>query len=256
MAIVVFEHHPLESTLRLGEVLRDQGHKLRVIKLYEGGEVPGDFDDVDGLIVMGGPMNVDETDKYDWMQPEIDYIKAAHEKELPVIGVCLGAQLIAVALGGEVAKMEKPEVGISPVTESFFGTVDTLLSGLPWDTPQFHIHGCEVTQAPAGGTPLPLSSTPACKIQAFKVGFTTYGFQYHFECTRDAIDAWLTDADNVAWLEGAGVDLAAVKASVEEHYDMYRHLGDRLCNNIATLCFPLDKRMQPRGGMVENFHAS
>lgn len=256
MAIVVFEHHPLETSLRLGQALRDLGHRLKVVRLHAGDAVPGDLDDVDGVVAMGGPMNVDQTAEHPWLAEEMAFLKQAHDAELPVVGICLGAQLLAVALGGTVEKMDKPEVGMGKVTSSFFGTVDILLTGLPWNTPVFHLHGQQITKAPVGGTPLPLQSSPACKIQSFKVGFTSYGFQYHFEATREAIESWLEDAGNQAWFAETGVDVAAARASLDEHYDLYRQLGERLCQNLVTLCFPLDKRLKPRGGVVENFHAS
>ena len=103
MALIVFEHHPLETTGRLGTVLNQHGHKLRYVRLHRGEAVPTDLDDVDGVIAMGGPMNVDEVEKHDWMQPEMDYLKAAHDANLPVLGICLGAQMLAHALGGKVA---------------------------------------------------------------------------------------------------------------------------------------------------------
>ncbi|MEM6459327.1 MAG: type 1 glutamine amidotransferase [Planctomycetota bacterium] len=254
MAIVVFEHHPLETAGRLGETLNQHGHRLEVVQLYRGADVPPDLDSIDGVVSMGGPMNTDEADQHAWMQPELDYLKAAHDAELPVVGVCLGAQLIATALGGEVGHMDRPEIGFAPVKSSFFGTVDPVLLGVPWELPMFHAHGCEVTKAPPGGTPLPLQSSAGCKVQSFRVGLNTYGFQYHFEWTRRTIDAVLDDDPT---FYGSGeYDTDTIRESLDTHYDLYRHLGDRLCANLATLMFPLDKRLPPSGANVENYHAS
>lgn len=251
MAVVVFEHHPLETTGRLGQILNEHGHKLRIIQLYDGGVVPTDLDDVDGVISMGGPMNTDQADQYPWMQPEIDYLKLAHDADLPVVGVCLGAQLLAVALGGEVGKMQSPEIGFAKVTSTFFGTTDPVLIGVPWDTMMFHAHGCEVTKAPPGGTPIPLQGSAKCKCQAFKVGLNTYGFQYHFEWTRSTIDMVL--GDDPTFYGSGGLTLDQIHESMPSHFHMYRHMGDRLCRNISTLMFPLDKRLPPSGVEVTNF---
>lgn len=254
MSIVVLEHHPLETASRLGTILNEHGHRLRHVQLHRGETVPPDLDDVDGVISMGGPMNTDEVEQHGWMQPELDFLKAAHEADLPVLGVCLGAQFVAVALGGEVGKMETPEIGFGKVTSTFFGSTDPLLLGVPWQTMPFHAHACEVKKAPPGGTPIPLQGSKASKVQAFRVGLNTYGFQYHFEWTRRQLDMVITDDPE---FYGSGpISLDELNLSIDQHYDFYRHMGDRLCNNLATLMFPINKRLPPSGVSVTNFRSS
>jgi GMP synthase-like glutamine amidotransferase len=251
MAITVFEHHPLETADRLGTVLNEHGHRLDIIQLHRGQPVPPDLDNVDGVISMGGPMNLDDAERPDWMRPELDFLKAAHEADLPVLGVCLGAQLIAEALGGSVEKMESPEIGFGKVTSTFFGTTDPLHLGVPWDMQMFHAHGRQVTSPPPGGTPMPLSGSAATKCQAFRVGLNTYGFQYHFEWTRKTIEQVIADDPE---FYGSGEHRPDdLLRSLDPHYRLYRHLGDRLCQNLATLMFPLDKRLPPLGTDVTNF---
>ena len=254
MAILVLEHHPLETAGRLGVTLNEHGHRQRIVQLHAGDPLPPDLDDVDGLISLGGPMNVDQTADHAWMQPEIELIRQAHEADLPVLGICLGAQLIASALGGEVAAMDEPEIGFYKLTSTFFGTTDPLHLGFPWDTMMFHAHAQQITKAPPGGTPIPLSGTARAKCQAFRVGLNTYGFQYHFEWTRRTIEM-LVQEDQEFYGSGQHTTDALLR-SLEAHYPLYRHLGDRLCQNLATLMFPLDKRLPPSGANVENYHAS
>jgi GMP synthase-like glutamine amidotransferase len=256
MPLIVLQHHPLETPGRLGDILQRLGHRLDIRELFDGDPVPTDLDDVQGVITLGGPQDTDEINRHDWMQPELDFIKAAHDADVPVLGVCLGAQLIAVALGGEVGRMDKPEAGFGDVQSSFFGTVDPLLAGVPWKTPQFHLHGCEVTQPPPGGTPIPLQSSRHSKCQLFKAGMTTYGVQYHFEWTRSKLIDILDE--NHAWLQKHDIDIVSLKRAFDVHYDMHRHLGDRLCTNFAKLLFPIDKRLVVTGTAhgVQNFHAS
>ncbi|MEM8738691.1 MAG: type 1 glutamine amidotransferase [Planctomycetota bacterium] len=251
MAIVVFEHHPLETAGRLGTVLNEYGHKLQIVELHADDTVPPDLDDVDGVISMGGPMNTDEAEQHPWMQHELDYLRAAHDADLPVLGVCLGAQLIATALGGEVERMDQPEIGFGPVKSTFFGSTDPLHLGIPWDMTMFHAHARHVTKSPPGGTPIPLSGSAACKTQAFRVGLNTYGFQYHFEWTRRTIDMVLQD--DPEFYGSGNLSLDQLSLSLDQHYDTYRHFGDRLCHNFATLMFPLDKRLPPSGVEVTNF---
>lgn len=251
MAILIFEHDDLDSSQRLGQTLADHGHKLDVRLLHKGDALPADLDNVDGLISMGGPQDTDQVDEVPWMAGEIELIKQAHERGIAVLGVCLGAQLIAVALGGEVAKMDTPELGMATTTLSFFGSTDPILTGLPWNHTMMHAHGCEVTKAPPGGTPIPLVSSKGCKVQAYRVGLTTYGLQYHFEWNKqrcmDIID------HNSQWVEAMGTTADELKQGVEDRYDQYRHLGDRLCKLLADRLFPLDKRLPPTREEVANF---
>jgi GMP synthase-like glutamine amidotransferase len=157
------------------------------VPLYDSGaHVPDDLDGITGLVIMGGSMNVDEQDEHPWMKPEIDLIKKAYDLDIPIVGICLGAQFIAAALGGEVGKMEAPELGWHNVKLAFPGTTDAVLAGQAWDSIQFHMHGQEVKKLPPDSTPL--AGSLACRNQAFRVGMTCYAFQYHFEWSRTILE--------------------------------------------------------------------
>lgn len=247
MAILVFQHSALNGVARVGAVLRDHGHRLRILKLHEGDALPPDLDDVDGILSLGGPMNVDEQDQHPWMAGELELIRQAHAAELPVVGICLGAQLIAHALGGEVAAMAQPELGWHNVRLAFPGTTDPVLAGIPWNSVQFHLHGQEVTKLPPGATPL--SASQACKNQAFKVGLSTYAFQYHFEWSKAEINQVLEGKAD--WIASSGGSADTIRDQMERYYDAYRHLGDRLALNLATLLYPIDKRLRGRRGSVQ-----
>jgi GMP synthase (glutamine-hydrolysing) len=237
MSLLVFQHHEHEPPAALGEILRNHGHRPRVVKLFAGEPLPPDLDALDGIVSMGGPMNPDQADKHPWSPGEMALLKQGHDAGLPVVGVCLGAQLIAAALGGKVAAMAQPEVGWGNVKLAFPGTMETLYQGIPWDTVQFHLHGQEVTQLPGGATPL--ASSKLCKTQAFKVGLRTYGFQYHFEYTKKDILAAARDE----MARAAGLAADALATQTEQHYDGYRRLGNRLCETMALMLFPIDRRM-------------
>jgi GMP synthase (glutamine-hydrolysing) len=252
MAIVVFEHHAMETSARLGQVLRDHGHRLRVVRLYAGDTLPVDLDDIDGVVSMGGPMNTDQADQFPWIDQEAAFIRSAHQAGLPIVGVCLGAQLIAHALGGKVEAMDAPEIGWLPVNLFRPGFPDTVLGGIPWKTDQFHTHGRQVTELPPGG--VLLASSDACRHQAFRVGLTTYAFQYHFEWTRSDIAGILDQFAN--WIKEAGGDVDAIRSDTDAKYDLYRHLGDRLCETLAALVFCIEHRLDHTKGPAANFDAS
>lgn len=236
MSLIVFEHHPEETAAILGMILLHYGHRLRVVKLHAGDPVPPDLDDVDGIISMGGPMNVDQAAEYPWIEAEMAYLRTAHEAGVPIVGVCLGAQLIAAAMGGKVEAMAQPEVGWHPVKLAFPGTIDPIFAGIPWQHIQFHLHGQEVTQLPPGATPL--AGSRMTRNQAFRVGQTTYGFQYHFEWDEPIIQMIADDPLAVA----AGVTREQLLEQVAEHFDGYRRLSDRLCHNIANLLFAVARK--------------
>ncbi len=252
MAIVVFEHHAMETSARLGQVLRDHGHQLNVIRLYAGDPIPVDLNDVDGVVSMGGPMNVDQADDHGWINQEAQFIKSAHEAALPIVGVCLGAQLIAHALGGKVQAMDAPEIGWHPVGQFRPGFPDTIFGGIPWTTDQFHTHGQQVTELPPGG--VLMASSDCCKNQAFRVGLTTYAFQFHFEWTRNDIEGILDQFAN--WIKESGRDVDVIRSEAETKYDLYRHLGDRLCESLASWVFCIEHRLNHTRGPAANFDAS
>ncbi len=235
MSILVLQHADYDVPGALGDMLRDHGHRMRVLRLDHGQALPPDLDDVDGVVSLGGPMNVDQVDEFPWMKLEMDLLQAAHAAGMGVVGVCLGAQLLAAALGGEVKAMDAPELGFAPVKQTFMGTMDPLYAGIPWETPQFHLHGQQVTQLPPEG--VPLAGSRQCKVQAFRVGLTTYGFQYHFEWDRAQIRT--AAKDPIFAREGMNGE---IDRQCDEHYDTYRRVGLRLAERIAMLLFPIDKR--------------
>lgn len=227
MSIVVFQHEPTEGPGLLAEVLRDHGHRLRVVRLFAGDAVPPDLANVHGVISMGGNANVGENARYPWLPEEIDFLKRAHAAGLPTMGVCLGAQLIAAALGGEVGPMDTPEVGWQPVKLTFPGTTDPVFAGIPWSSRQMHLHGQEVKKLAPGA--VALASSPACPIQAFRAGARTYGFQYHFEWTVADIDSLAHDV----LMQRAGMPALRLRQETRANYPTYRRLGRRLCQNLV-----------------------
>lgn len=235
--IVVLQHGKHGGPGRLGVTLRDHGFRLDIHRVdlphdAGGRPVPRDLDNVHGVLSLGGAQNVDEN--HPWLKPEMDFLKSAHEAALPVVGICLGAQLIATALGGEVGKMERPEAGFAKVNLLFPAQTDVLFQGIAWTSHQFHSHGYEVKKLPPGAQLL--ASSERCKVQAFRVGMRTIGFQFHPEYDRAMIEA--SHSSGQGMYAGANVTVDELSRQADRCYAEYARLSDRLALNLATLCFP------------------
>jgi len=248
MPIVVLQHAAMDGVGRLGPELRDHALKLDIRRLdlpaAQGGRgVPIDFDDVDAVISLGGPMNVGDATPLTagWMQAELDFLREAHARQLPVLGLCLGAQMIAKAIGGEVGVSgpapSGPEIGFCAVQQTPPGNTDRILAGIPWTSWQFQAHGQEIKKLPDGATLL--QTSPACKVQAFSVGLRTYAFQYHFETTKGDVDGYLADPWCQGLMSALGVSQSQLRAQASEHYEAFERLGQRLAGNIAAYMFPM-----------------
>lgn len=237
MATILVLQHSTVGAGRLGATLRDHAFKLDIrkvaIPLDQGGDpLPNDLDDYQGLICLGGPASPDQND--DWMLAEIELIKEAHAKEMPLIGICLGHQLIARALGGEVGKMDKAEWGFEMIDLTPQGQTEAMLGGVPWSSPQFQSHTYEVKSPPPGATIL--AKNDHCAVQAYKVGQRTFGFQYHFEADGPFLEYFeKVDGELMA---AAGVTSTAFRAQAIEHYDMFARVSNRMSVNLITYAFP------------------
>ena len=243
MSIVVFQHEDDGGPGRLGDTLVDYGHRLAVRHLWRGDSVPPDLDGVTGVVSLGGPMNVEDAPKHPWMRQEMAFLKAAHDRELPVVGACLGSQLLASALGGEVGPLADgaAEVGFHEIRLTFPGTTDTILSGQPWRMFQFHWHAQQVTKLPAGAASL--AGSKACKVQAWRAGVRTYAFQYHFEVDRATIENW-SRSDVELRTKAGGLTHEQVMQQAARHYDDFARLSGRLCRCIADYLAPSPLRLR------------
>lgn len=239
MSIIVLQHSDIGTTGRLGVTLRDHGFTLDIRRPDQKDRVPTDLDDLHGLIIMGGPQNVTDIGGLPWMQQEAELIRTATAAAIPVIGICLGAQLIAHALGGQVAPREKPSIGFSTLRITTGGQIETMLSGMAWDHPQLFSCGQEIKQLPPGAQLL--AAADGIKHVIYRAGIRTYGFINHFECDRDMVTRLMKSDERE--MAAAGTTPGGVAAEADQAYALYARQSERLCVNIATYAFPLRRRI-------------
>ena len=183
MKIHWFQHVPFEGLGAIEGWLLARGHTLTCTRFHAGETAPADVDAFDWLIVMGGPMNIYQYRDHPWLRAEKRVIRDAVAANKRVLGVCLGAQLIADALGGKVYQNAEREIGWFPVTAVPEGEVSVF--AFPEETPVFHWHG-DTFSLPPGGVWLARSA--ACEHQAFAIGARVLGLQFHLEMTAAEVE--------------------------------------------------------------------
>lgn len=187
---LVLMHHPEEGPGTLADFLREDGVELTLARMYQGEKIPaGPFDLV---VAMGGDMNVYEEEEYPFLTGETEYIKKSLDNGTVVLGICLGAQLLAKAAGSKVMKSPRSEYGWGRVDITEAGILAPLFKDCPpsLDVLQWHEDTFEV---PVGGELLAVSRE--CTNQAFRYG-SGYGLQFHIEVDSAIIESWFADRDD------------------------------------------------------------
>jgi len=191
MRVLAFRHVPFEHLGLIAEALETRGIEYDYVDLFRGSARVPSIAEAAGLISMGGPMSAN--DDLPYLCAELDLIRAALEAGKPVLGVCLGAQLLGKALGARVYRNPVKEIGWFPVRLTEAGRRDPLLAGFQEAETVLHWHG-ETFDLPAGAVWLAWSE--ACRHQAFRFGEKAYGFQFHLEVTPEMIADWIRQDEN------------------------------------------------------------
>jgi GMP synthase-like glutamine amidotransferase len=230
--IAILTHIECEGPGLWGEFFAECGIPTQRFRVNDGDGFPAD-DAFDALLILGGPMNVDQHDRYPWIVQEKAFIRRAIDDAKPVVGVCLGAQLIARALGASVMKNPVKEIGWDAVSLTSDGQSDPVFRGFPALSPIFQWHG-DTFDIPEGATLL--ASSTRCAHQAFRYADRTYAFQFHVEMTPDIIAECVrlhTREVERGLPKGAG-DRIIAQAHDTAHD--FHTISRRLFDNIVDVC--------------------
>jgi len=225
--VLLIQHEPFEGAGTLRDAL--SGCDVRVVRTFAGDPVPDGLAD-GGLVVLGGAMGVYEADRYSHLSDEMRLLKAAVRDGLPVLGICLGSQLLAAALGGSVAKAPRKEIGWFEVARLPAAREDPLFAGAPPSFDAFHWHGDAFTLPPGA---LPLAASSLTPLQAFRMGPRAWGVQFHLETDAQVLAAMLDSGAEE--MREAGADPAPIRASAAAGLPRLRELALRIFGRWAEL---------------------
>jgi len=223
--IVIVRHFPTEGPGYLAEFLDRHGLRHRTVRIDAGDPIPERIADMPGLVFMGGPMSVN--DRLPWIPKVLNLIRAAFAADVPVLGHCLGGQLLARALGGRVSRNRAKEIGWLPVQTVDSPVTAQWLPGLPPRFEVFHWHG-ETFSLPDGAA-LILRSLH-CRHQAFVIG-KSLGLQCHVEMTPEMVRTWAHDGRREITAAGRAVSVqqpAQMLTSVQRRTQELHRVADAL----------------------------
>ncbi|MBO1902163.1 type 1 glutamine amidotransferase [Leucobacter weissii] len=228
--VLVVEHEGDAPIGHIGERLRDLGVELIEVGPDTGREVPASTDGYDGLIVLGGAMGPTDDGEAPWLPATRGLLAEAVDRQLPTLGICLGAQLLSTATGGRVRTIpEGPEVGLHSVNLLPEADDDPLLGSLGDELPVVQWHWLESDLLPPGAELL--ASSPACTNQAYRLGERAWGLQFHPEALGEAAEKW-TELEDVTPL---GLDPAQVVEEVRAAEPQLRRTWQTIAERFAGL---------------------
>lgn len=220
------QHVPFEGLGSIKPWLEQAGHHITHTALYQQTILPS-VDDFDFLIIMGGPMSVNDETAYPWLLAEKKLIQQAIHAGKSVLGICLGAQLIASAMGSRIYPNAQKEIGWFPIQAVTNLNPDAFI--FPAISTVFHWHGETFDLPPQA---IHLAKSTACTHQAFQIGQRVIGLQFHLETTPDSLQAMLTHCHNELVPAPYIQDVASLKASKAEYF---QHINQQMCNVLSFL---------------------
>jgi GMP synthase (glutamine-hydrolysing) len=228
--VLVLQHIAPETPGLVGRALEARQLAQKFVRPFEGEPIPRDLGDAAGLVVMGGPMGVYESERYPYLADEMRLIEQALRAGCPILGICLGSQLLASVLGSSVAKGKQKEIGWHRITLTADAFIDPLFKGLESSFIGLHWHG-DIFDLPRSA--ISLASSELTQHQAFRHGASAYGLLCHMEATREIVEGMVRSFPE----ELAEVNLTAraVLEGADEHLPALSDRGSRVFGTWADL---------------------
>jgi len=232
--LLVFQHSAREPLGLLDPLLRRHGFRIRYVNFSREPAAQPDVSRYNGLIVLGGPMNVDQQDRFPHLAAEILAIQEALKRDIPILGICLGAQLLAAALGANVRPHTVREIGWYRLPPTAAAQAHRLCRHFDGSQHVFQWHAYTFDLPPGA---VHLASTPACPNQAFRHGDRVYGLQFHLEADAELIQRWLHVPEYRAEAEasGPGHQLEHILRDTHGHAPQAGALSERVFGEFVEL---------------------
>jgi GMP synthase (glutamine-hydrolysing) len=240
--LLVCQHVPFEILGTLNPLFKSSGFRIRYVNFGRQPDAKPSLDGYQGLVILGGPMNANQVRRYPHLATEVHLIEEAVERGMPVLGICLGAQLIAKALGAEVKGNQQKEIGWYDVSPTEKGKNDPLLRHLGKVEKIFQWHG-DTFGVPREA--VHLASSPACSNQAFRFRDNVYGLQFHLEVDERMIERWLNvpmHKKEIESLKGK-IDPQVIRHETKLYIGRLKQLSDKTFGEFIKL-FGVQKKRQ------------
>lgn len=230
MFLHYLQHVPFEDPANIAPWARAKGFAVSGLRLFANETLPP-AQGLDWLVVMGGPMSVHDEREHPWLVAEKRYIRKAIETGKVVIGICLGAQLIAEVLGAKVSKNAHREIGWFPVSRTPESEKSAVFAKLPKQFPAFHWHG-ETFEIPSGA--VHLAASEACPAQAFSMDDRVFGLQFHLESTAESIENLIQHCGNELDSSAHVQDAAAIRSGCSQYLPKIHELMKQFLDAVAA----------------------
>ena len=232
MDVLSIVHGDDVGTELFAPLVAEAGHRLEEWSFARGAKLPRPLDAYDAVFLFGGGMHIDQEDRHPWLRDEARWLLELLERSVPTLGVCLGSQLVARAAGASAGRLDEPEIGWSEVALTKAGTADPVLAVLParFEAFEWHHYGHEL---PDGAVELARNTA---SLQAFRLGETVWGVQFHPEVTELQVERWIGDKSDPP------PDPEGLRAETRAQIGRWNELGRRLCRSFLTAAEQLGAR--------------